>query len=264
MSNEPYPGTQAILRAIALLKAFTDDRPELGLSDLARIAGLNKTTAYRLLTALESEGLVVRAEAADTYRLGPEVIVLGGRALRANSLRSVSRAELESLARQTGEAATLEVLADGEILILDEAAGSHLIGAAPAIGTRWPAHATSTGKLLLAYTPPAELEQILPLPLAQLTGRTVATMEALRREVTRMGRQGYATAVDELEVGYVGVSAPVFNHEGQAIAAVSVGGPVTRLTPERIPDIVALLREAAGRISERLGFRPDQESKRTP
>lgn len=255
MSNGPYPGTQAILRAISLLKVFTDERPEWGLAELARAAGLNKSTVYRLLTALESEGLVCRIEGGDTYRLGPETIVLGGRAIRANDLGSASRTELEALARQTREAASLEVLVEGEVLILDEAPGSYLVGAAPSIGTRWPAHATSTGKLLLAHLPPAELEPLLQPPLARLTPFTLAEPEALRAELARIREQGYATASEELEAGYVAVSAPVFYHDGRVAAALSLGGPAGRFTPECMPEFVRLLQAAAGRISARLGFR---------
>ncbi len=256
MTNEPYPGTQAIRRAIALLKAFTDEKPEWGLTELARAAGLHKTTAYRLLSALESEGLVKRTSGADSYRLGLEIIVLGGRALRANDLRVVSRAELETLAGQTRETATLEILADNEILILDEAIGSYLVGATAALGTRWPAHATSTGKLLLAHLPPAELDRVLSFPLPGFTLHTLTGRQALFDELSRIRAQGYATASEELEVGYMAVSAPVYNHEGQAVAALSVGGPSARLVPDRFPEIVTLLQNAARRTSQRLGFEP--------
>jgi IclR family acetate operon transcriptional repressor len=120
MSQKPYAGTQSVLRAVSLLKAFTDAQPELGLMELAKAAGLNKTMVYRLLTALESERLVARDPGTDGYRLGPEMIALGGRAVRANRVRQVGRPELERLARETGEAATLEVLVGDEVLVLDE------------------------------------------------------------------------------------------------------------------------------------------------
>src|SRR5574341_1438415 len=119
-ASEPYPGTQAVLRAVALLKSFTDSRPELGLTELARAAGLNKTTVYRMLTALESAGMIVKNHETDLYRLGPEIIALAGRALRSNPLYLASRPELEALARKTGETATLEVLVGAETLTLDE------------------------------------------------------------------------------------------------------------------------------------------------
>src|SRR5436190_1862302 len=133
------PGTRA--RAPRLLKAFSDARPEWRLSELARAAHLHKATAHRLLAALEREGMLARDAAGDLYRLGPEAIALGARAARANHLRAVSRAELEALAAATGETATLEVLVDGDMLILDEVLGRGLIGATASLGTRWPAHA---------------------------------------------------------------------------------------------------------------------------
>ena len=253
-STTPYSGTQAVLRAVSLLKAFSDARPELGLTELSRALGLNKTTTYRLLTALESEGMVTRSPARDGYRLGPEAIALGGRALRSNDLRSTSRPDLETLARETHETATLEVLAGGQVLILDEIPGSHVVGTLQSIGTLWPAHATSTGKALLANLPEAELLAALRAPLAQLTERTIATPDALLDDLRHVREQGYATAIEELEPGYVAVGAPVRNHEGRAIAAISVGGPSLRLTAERLPEIVGLVKEAAGRISRRLGY----------
>jgi DNA-binding IclR family transcriptional regulator len=86
ITTEPYSGTQAVQRAVLLLKLFSDARPEWGLTELAKAAGLNKTTVYRLLTALASEGLVARSKATDAYRLGPEAIALGARAIRSNDL----------------------------------------------------------------------------------------------------------------------------------------------------------------------------------
>jgi DNA-binding IclR family transcriptional regulator len=253
--NEPYPGTQAVLRAIALLKAFSDEQPQLGLAELTRMVGLNKTTTYRLLTALESQGLIVRSPVSDTYRLGPEVIALGGRALRASDLRSVSRAELEGLARITGETATLEILVGSDVLVLDEVSGAHLVGATHYIGARWPAHATSTGKVLLAFASEAELESALQHPLAQVTERTLAVPEDLHRELADIRAQGYATAVEELEVGFSAIAAPVRNHDGQVMAALSLNAPSARFTSERLQEIAPLLLEAAARVSAQLGYK---------
>ncbi len=253
--NEPYPGTQAVQRAIALLKAFSDEQPRLGLAELARTVGLNKTTAYRLLTALESEGLIARHATSETYQLGPEIIALGGRALRANDLRSVCRTELEALARATGEAATLEALAGDDILVLDEVLGARLIGANQSIGSRWPAHTTSTGKMLLACLSTAEQEAFLQRPLPQATPQTIVDPDILRRELARFREQGYATAVEELELGFGAVGAPVRNHDGRAIAALSLNGPTARLTPERLVELAPLVIAAAERVSAQLGYK---------
>jgi DNA-binding IclR family transcriptional regulator len=253
--NEPYPGTQAVLRAIALLKSFTDEQPQLGLAELARTVGLNKTTTYRLLTALESQGLIARNPANDAYRLGPEVIALGGRALRASDLRSISRTELETLARVTSETATLEILVGAEVLVLDEVSGAHLVSATQYIGARWPAYATSTGKALLAFLPETELKSALPQSLAQVTAQTLTAPEALGQELAQIRQQGYATAIEELEVGFSAIGAPIYNHDGQVIAALGINGPTARLTSERLQDIASLVIEAAERVSAQLGFK---------
>ena len=253
-TSEPYPGTQAVLRAVSLLKAFTDSQPEWGLTELARAVGLNKTTAYRLLTALESEGMVARNPLNEAYRLGPEAIAIGGRALRSNDLRTASHFELEALAEVTHETATLEVMADGQVLILDEALGPHVVGNTQSIGTRWPAHATSTGKVLLAHLSESKLKTFLRPALVRFNDKTITDPAELRVELEHVREQGYATVLGELEMGFVAIGAPVRNHEAQVAAAISVGGPSVRLTPERLVEISGWVKQAAARISQRLGY----------
>ena len=251
---EAYPGTQAVQRAVGLLKAFTIDRPVQSLPDLAAGAGLNKTTTYRLLCALAHEGLVERLPDVGGYRLGPELLALGSRALGAAGLRAASRAELQALAFTTRETATLEVLVGRDVLILDEAVGDYVVGSMPSLGSRWPAHTTSTGKVLLAHLPAAALDDLLVAPLAATTTRTVTDPAALRRELGRVRDRGWALASEELEAGFLAVGAPVRGAGGEVVAAVSVGGPRSRLNQERVKEIIALLPSVTERISSRLGF----------
>jgi DNA-binding IclR family transcriptional regulator len=250
-----YPGTQAVARAVSLLKAFSDARPEWRLSDLARAARLHKATTHRLLAALAREGMVVRDPTGELYRLGPEAIALGARAARANDLRTVSRSELEALAAQTGESVTLEVPVGSDMLILDEVLGRSLIGATASLGTRWPAYATSTGKAVLAALSDAERRRRLGGAgrLARYTPRTIVSPLALRTELARVWRRGYATAIEELERGYVAVGAALRGPDGQPVAAISVGGPRPRFPAARLATLGPLVRAVADRISRRLG-----------
>jgi DNA-binding IclR family transcriptional regulator len=253
-----------VRRAIALLKVFTDQRTDWGLSEIAREAGLNKTTAYRLLTALEAEGMVARSSLGQTWRLGNEAIALGALAMRSNDLVTATRPELEALVRETGETASLEVLDGDEIVILDGVEGPSLVGASSEVGTRWPAHATSTGKVLLAAEG-ANREEVRGGPnsgrrrrksrrrLRKLTPRTITDPDRLDRELDRIAERGWATAVEELETGYVAVGAPIRDHADRAVAAISIGGPAARLTKDRIPDLGRRVVRAADRISRRLG-----------
>lgn len=251
-----YPGTQAVLRAVRVLKALAAGDGESGLAGLTRALGLNKTTVYRLLTALESEGLVERGASRDAWRLGPELIALGSRAAGSLDLRQAARPELEALARETRETASLEVLVGRETLIVDEVQGGYMIGTAPAGGTRWPAHATSTGKVILAFTDEATLAVFLAEPLARCTPRTLDTPAALRRDLQRVRERGYAVTTEELEAGYVAVGAPVRDAAGRVVAAVSVGGPRARLGAAAVAELGRRLPRAAAVLSHRLGHRP--------
>ena len=254
--SKPYSGTQSILRAVSILKVFRDTRPEWTLTDLTRELGLNKTTTFRLLTALESEGVIARNPDTGAYRLGPEIIALGGVATRSNDLRTASLAEMQQLARQSGEAATLEVLVGSEVLIIEEVASARLVSSSQSVGTRHPAHATSTGKVLLSELSEAERRAVLPLPLAQVTPKTITDWGELSKQFEEVRIKGYAVAFEELEPAYAAVSVPVRNHHGQIAAAICVGGPISRLGPDSLPELAAVLQEAALRISSSLGFRP--------
>ena len=251
--REPYPGTQTVRRAVALLKAFSDDQPERGLTELARALGLNKTTTYRLLTALEAEGMVARAAQGDAYRLGPAAVALGGQALRSSDLRAAAHPALEALAQSTQETATLEVVVDGQMLILDEVMGSHVLGSAQSLGTRWPIHATSTGRAVLAHLPSAERDALLPARLQRLTDKTITRLADLRQALRAARERGYAVVAEELEAGYVAVGAPVRNFAGVVLGAISLGGPSLRLTPDRRPALGQQVCEVAAEISKRLG-----------
>lgn len=253
-SSKPYEGTQAVVRALSVLKSFSDDRPIWTLAGLSRALNLNKTTVYRLLTALESEGLVRRDSAADTYALGPEMVLLGARAMRSYPLREVCKPDLKALAESSRETATLEILTGKDVLILDEAKGVHLISSVQSIGTRWPAFATSTGKSILAYLPPEEAANILRGTLHQYTPKTITDPERLRREFAEIKRRGYAIADEALELGFRAVGSPLFQHDGSVVAAISIGGPSARMTLERLPEFGRLVSRMAAQISERLGY----------
>lgn len=250
----PYPGTQSARRAVALLKAFASGGPR-SLTELARRVRLNKATVFRLLTALESEGLLTREADSGAYRLGPEAIALGWQAIRSNDLVRTIHPELEALARRTRDTATLEILSGRHVLILDEVTAGRRVEIDSTVGSRWPAHATSTGKILLAHLPPADLRRSLARPLRRFTDRTVTGRRLLVHQLDEARRRGFAEAVEELEAGFVAVAAPVFRHDGAVVAAISVGGPTARIPPERLPDLAARVVRHAARASRALGYR---------
>lgn len=252
-SSESYAGTQAVVRAIRLLKIFNDDQTEWSLSELVDTAALNKTTTFRILTALESEGLIEKTDTGN-YRLGSEMIALGGRAMRSNSLRHVAHPILRQLAETTGERVTLEVLINEEqMLVLDEVASNHLLGVTHYVGNRLPVHATSTGKAVLAFAQNGEA--ILPAELPMLTEQTHPTAVSLHTELAEIRKRGYATAVGELEPGLMATAAPIFDHNGRVVGALSVVGPSVRLDETKLHTAAQHAVQAAAEISYKLGAR---------
>ena len=254
--TEIYPGAQAVSRAIAVLGAFDDRHPSWGLGELSEHLGLNKTTTHRLLAALENEGLIERATPGGVYRLGPELIALGGSALRSHELRTLARPEMEALAHEIGEAVALEILHDGQTLLLDEVSPRTIAGVPADVGSRLPLHATSTGKVLLAYQPAEVLQARLHQPLTKLTPHTITEPNALTAALVQVRQQGYAHSNEEFEVGFVAIAAPIYNHTGAVVAALGIGGPVLRLTDAKIPELIAALQVTARRLSRTLGYRP--------
>src|SRR5215213_9367330 len=155
-----YPGTQAIRRAVAVLKAFGPDPARLTAQQLSQRTGLNRSTVYRLLSALEYEGLVTAGEDG-RYRLGPDMAILGTLALRQLDLRTLAQPFMRALAERSGETIDLEIRHGARVMIIEEIASDHLLNASSNIGTLYSAHCTATGKLLLAALPDTALEAIL-------------------------------------------------------------------------------------------------------
>lgn len=248
-------GTQAVERALSLLMLFDDEKPEWSLREIVQASGINRTTAYRLLRALEAAHMVAQDSLSGTYRLGSALIMLGARAQRANPLQAVSQTVLVALAHKTGEMASVEILEGDKTLILNEVKGDQQRRMGVSIGNRWPAHTTSTGKVLLAHLPAQTRAALWPDGLPSLTPYTITDRDALERQLEQVAAQGYAEAHSELEMGFSEVGAPICDHEGQVVAALSIGGSSMRLTRERVQELIGLVQRAALDVSVRLGYR---------
>ncbi|MDB2543441.1 IclR family transcriptional regulator [Woeseiaceae bacterium] len=240
-------GAQAALRAIRLLKLFTIEKPELSLTQVSVSADLNKTTAHRLLRALESESLIQRNSITGRYSLGAGLMALGVQALSSSDLRRRARPILKLLARDTGETAQLEVPVQDGMLILDEVTGRHVVTATGNIGTHWPIHATSSGKAYMAFD--NNTYNQLPDKLLSLTKNTISSKALMKVEIERIVKRGFSESVDELEAGYSCVGIAVFDALGNIQGALSIGGPSHRMTMERRMEIGTALKKASNRLS---------------
>ena len=247
--KSPPQGAQAALRALRLLKLFTPERPELKLAEVSAMTGLNKTTTHRLLQALHSESMLDRNPNGGAYRLGPALMALGVQALSSNDLRLRARPLLKQMAKETGETATLEVPVDDKMLILDEVTGSHFVGASGNVGTRWPIHETSTGKVLIAFDEQGAAR--LADNFEALTAKTITERSRLETQLGEIRRRGFAETVDELEDGFSGVAAVVRGGLGQVLGALSICGPTQRLSADRRARLGITLCSAAERLQPR-------------
>jgi DNA-binding IclR family transcriptional regulator len=238
---------QSADKALAILAAFDERRPDLGVSELAGELGMHKSTVSRLLAALERRGLVRRA--GERFAPGPELARLGALALRGLALVETARPSLERLADVTGETVNLAVRDDERALNVLQVDAAHFVGVTDWTGRAAPLHASANGKVLLAFG-----SADLPRRLPRLTPRTIVDRGALRAELERTRRAGFAVAVEELELGLHAVAAPVHEALGACVAAVSVSGPAYRLPEGRLPAVGELCVEAADEVSARLGF----------
>lgn len=244
--SQSYTGTQAAVRVLRLLKLFDSKQTVWSLPQLVEAGGLNKTTTFRMLTALESEGLIEKT-ATGNYQLGSATVALGARALGHVDLLSAAHPHLRELTQKVGERSTLEIMVRDEdeyaMLILDELPCHHMIGINNGVGSRVPLETTSTGRALLAFMD-NDMRSRIPLRPHGID------FEAIRE-------RGYAVALGELEAGLMACGAPIFNHTGMPIAVISVEAPDIRVDEAALHGMAADLLETAAAISKRLGFNLD-------
>jgi IclR family acetate operon transcriptional repressor len=253
--QEQGPATRTIARAMAVLHAFDADKPELGVTELSRRVDLDKSTVYRLLSALQQGGLVAQNPETSKYHLGLGLLRLAGLAQQNLDLPRISRPYLQELADLSQETVNLSMMtADEKIINIDGINSPHRVRNVGWIGREMPAHAVSGGKVMLAFLPQEKLEQVLARGLAGLTPQTIVEPARLRAELAQIRQVGYATAQEELEEGLSAVAAPIRNHEGRPIAIISISGPSFRLPQERLVELGEITRRIADRISETIGF----------
>jgi DNA-binding IclR family transcriptional regulator len=244
---------QSVHRAAALLRAVAaaPTGPDSSATALAAAVGLNRTTTWRLLHTLERERLVRLDRETGWYSLGFGLVDLAGQAA-GESLAASAGAVLRRLAARSGETAALAVPRGAELTYVAEVSAGAVVSAGW-LGRTVPVHATSTGKVLLAWSDPADARVLLDPRrggrLPRHTPTTLVTLGALEADLAETRRRGYAVCRGEFESTAWGVSAPVLDVADRVVAVVSVWGPSSRLTEDRFAALGALAVEAAGEIA---------------
>jgi DNA-binding IclR family transcriptional regulator len=250
--SEGSTGVQSVDRALTILEVLARVG-EAGVTEIAGELGVHKSTAFRLVTTLESHRLVEQTTDRGRYRLGVGVLRLAGATTARLDLVQEARPVCRQLAADTGETVNIAVLSESSALYLDQIAGSSALQPHNWVGQHIPLHATSNGKVLLSGLDDDRVNPLLGT-LSRYTATTITKKGKLREELAVVREQGYAVAVDELEEGLTAAAAPIRNAHGDVIASMSVSGPTFRLSEERLADVLPLLVEAAGEVSHRLGW----------
>ncbi|GAA4571069.1 IclR family transcriptional regulator [Planotetraspora kaengkrachanensis] len=239
---------QSLARGLSVIRAFDATSPELTLSDVARKTDMTRAAARRFLLTLVGLGYV-RTDGR-LFSLSPRVLELGYAYLSSLSLPEVALPHLERLVAEVHESASVSVLDDGDVVYVARVPTARIMRVTIAIGTRFPAHCTSLGRVLLAWLTPEEIDAALERsPLERLTPRTTTSPAALRAELDRVRGQGWAMVDQELEEGLRSIAAPIRDRGGRVVAAVNVSSHASRTTLESVRrDLLPPLLATAARI----------------
>lgn len=246
-------GAQAVDRALQVLEILARVG-EAGVTEVAADIGVHKSTASRLLAALEDRELVEQAQERGKYRLGFGILRLANAVTGRLDVTHQGREICERLAAEVGETVNVAVLRSQYAVNVDQARGPSAVGTQNWVGELTPLHATSSGKILLAFASSDTRRELLnDASLTRFTDRTITAIDVLEKQLGNVVRDGYIVSIEEFEEGLNAVAAPIRDHTGVVIAALSVSGPVYRLTEERAHEIAPTVVVAADAISRRMG-----------
>jgi len=248
------PGAQALSKGLSLLTLIAEAPHPLPFSELGRYSGLPKSTLHRILQTLIDFRLVRFDELSQTYRLGVRLFEMAHKVWSEFDLRSAAEPELLRLRELAHETTRLGVLEGQDVLIIDQRDHVAAMRMANGVGSRLSVGATAIGKALMAYRPPEELQRYLDgAALKPLTPNSILNPHEMQREFDLIKARGYAVSVEESSMGVSGVAAPILDHRGESIGAVSIAGPSFRLSPDRLHSLGRDVIEAARRVSGNVG-----------
>lgn len=255
--------TDGAERVVSLLDAVGSSADGLGVAEAARMLDVHASTASRLLGTLAASGMVERDPVTRRFQLGARILGLAASAVQRLPIVSQARVELEELSSLTSETANLAILDRLHVVYVDQVTPAQTVVMASWVGRRSPAHASSSGKVLVAFGDPVVRDALLGRGrrLEALTPRTITDPRTLAEVLDQVRRQGYASSSGELEEGLITLAAPVLVG-GRAVAAVSVSGPTFRLPARDLPLLARQVMDAAAAVGHRMAGRSSAASGR--
>ena len=248
------PAVKSLGRALRLAEVLSHYREGATLKELSDELDLPKSTVHRLLQAYRELGYVEQDNVSGRYRLSVKWLGISLKILEHIDLRHIARMTLTTLADMSGEVVHLVVLNDGEVVYIDKVEGKETIRMHSRIGHRAPVHCTAVGKSILAYLPEDDVRTILAEHgLPAHTPHTITDPDKLLEHLQHIRARGVAYDLEENEPDITCVAAPIFDHRGHVIAALSISGPTHRMRP-RLEALSEHVKKAGDTISQRLGF----------
>jgi len=248
---------QSVVRALNVLELMAAEESPIGLKEITKKAGLSKPTVFRILSTLKKMDYIEQDPATGHYTLGLRVFEIGSAFINRMSLRSFAMPLIQELVDKCNETVHLAILDKKEIVYIDKIDGTQTIRMMSAVGKRGPLHCTSVGKIIMAYKPMQEVDEILgDSKLVKLTKNSITDKEELKKELAQIKEKGYAVDNEELEIGLKCLGVPIFDYHRDVVGGLSVSGPTTRFTTARLKNkLIPLVVETAEKISHRMGYK---------
>ncbi len=227
-------------------------------SALARQFNMNRSRMFRIFKTLERRGFVAFDPKTETYHLGQKFLSIGQSIRSRISLRSEAEEVLKNLAAETGDCAYLIILSGTSAIVVDRYLGDNMLQLSAPIGSVLPINTGAAPKILLAYKPEDQLNQILnEISFSSYTPKTITDKDEFRKILSEIRKQGFAEDDEDFEIGAYAFGAPVFNHEGNIVAGISISTPTARCSPKRREELIHIVCDAGKKLSKKLGYQPD-------
>ena len=249
---------QSVERVLNIIEVMAEEGAPVTVTELAERVGLKISTVHRLLTTLNHRGYIDQDPKNNKYRLGIKLLEVGNAVLKFSDIRTISTPYLEELVERCNETANLAILDDCDVVYIDQIESKNMIIVKmfAQIGNRGPIHCTASGKALMAFLPEERVDEILnSITFEKFTNETITDPQHLKKELVRIRQDGYALDWGEREEHVRCIAAPIFNHEGKAIASTSVSGPSTRITTYYMKnELTDIIKEVTAKISSQMGY----------
>ncbi|MGG3467594.1 IclR family transcriptional regulator [Neobacillus pocheonensis] len=247
---------QSIERATDVLELFLASQQELSVKEISEKLGLSKSTIHGIIKTLEYRGYLQQDPDDLKYRLGLKLFELGNKVSNQFDVGKIARPVMKELVETLMETVHLVVFERGEVIYIEKLDGPQSLRIYSQIGKRAPIHCTGVGKSILAFQAEEEIDRILANEILEsFTEYTMTDKAAIKSHLETIREQGYAIDDEEIELGLKCVAAPIFNHQGKVIAAISCASPKVRLTDEKLAEVIKEIKQAALVISTNMGFK---------